>query len=108
VSLAWAKAHADTARRLVAVLDQSIAWFYQDQNRGEAIDILAKLMKSNGDEVAQSYDFLRRIDEFERSNTVSRRLIQNLIDAMRAIGDLKGVTVTPDQLVIPGLTQVVD
>jgi NitT/TauT family transport system substrate-binding protein len=108
VSLAWAGKHADTARRLVGVLDQSIAWFYDDKNRDEAIAILAKVAKSNRDEIVQSYDFLRRIGAFERSDAVSRKSLQNLIDAMRAIGDLQGETVTTDRLVIPGLTRVVD
>ena len=42
VSIAWAKAHPDAAKSLVAVLDKSIAWFYDDRNRDEAIDILVK------------------------------------------------------------------
>jgi ABC-type nitrate/sulfonate/bicarbonate transport system substrate-binding protein len=108
VSLAWAKAHSDTAKRFVAAYDKSVEWFYDEKNRDEAIDMLQKLMKSNRDEIAQSYDYLRRIGYFARSDTVSRKRIENLIAAMRAIGDLQGVTVTPDQLVIPGLTKVVD
>src|SRR6185312_1240925 len=106
VSLAWAKAHPDAARKLVAVLDKSIAWFYDDKNRDEAIDILAKRAKSNRDVLVESYDFIRKIAMFEKSNAVSRAKLQNMIDAMKSIGDLKDVTVTPDQLVIAGLTQI--
>ena len=106
VSIAWAKAHRDAAQRLVAVLDQSIAWFYDDKNRGEAIDILVKVSHANRDEVAESYDFIRRIGMFDKSSGVSRTQLQHLIDAMRAIGDLKDTPVTPDQLVIAGLTRI--
>ncbi|HXQ52235.1 MAG TPA: ABC transporter substrate-binding protein [Stellaceae bacterium] len=108
VSLAWAAKHADAAKNLVAVLDRSIAWFYDDKNRDEAIEILIKVSKANRDEIVQSYDFLHRIGAFERSNTVSRKSLQSLIDAMKGIGDLQGTTVTVDKLVIPGLTRVVD
>lgn len=106
VSLAWARAHPDVARHLVAVLDRSIAWFYDDQNRDEAIDILVKVSHANRDEVAESYDFIRRIGMFDKSSDVSRAQLQHLIDAMRSIGDLKDAPITPGQLVIAGLTQI--
>ena len=108
VTIAWAQKHADTAKRLVAVLDQSIAWFYDDKNREEAIDILAKVSKGSRDDVEQSYELMRRIGGFERNNAVSRSSLQHLIEAMRGIGDLQGSSITADDLVVPGLTRVVD
>jgi len=107
VSLAWAKAHPETVRQLVAVLDRSIAWFYDDKNRDEAIDILARLMKSDRGEVAQAYDLMRRIDGFERSNTVSRAKLEALIAAMKAMGDIEGTT-PPEKLVLAGVTKLGD
>jgi ABC-type nitrate/sulfonate/bicarbonate transport system substrate-binding protein len=106
VSIAWAKAHPDAARHLVAVLDRSIAWFYEDKNRDEAIDILVKVSHANRAEIAESYDFIRRIGMYEKSHGVSRTQLQHLIDAMKSIGDLKDATVTPEQLVIAGLTEL--
>ncbi len=108
VSLAWAKAHPDAARHLVTALDQSIAWFYDDKNRGEAIDILVKASHSDRAEIEESYDFIRKIGMYERSSGVSRTQLQHLIDAMKSIGDLQGTPVTPDQLVIAGLTQITE
>jgi hypothetical protein len=90
------------------VLDQSIAWFYDDKNRAEAIDILIKVSHSDRGEVEQSYDFIRKIGMFEKSSGVSRSKLQHLIDAMKSIGDLQGTPVTPDQLVIAGLTQITE
>jgi NitT/TauT family transport system substrate-binding protein len=106
VSVAWATAHPAAARALVGILDKSIAWFYDDKNRGAAIDILVKASHSNRAEIEQSYDFIRKIGMFERSSGVSRAGLQHLIDAMTAIGDLQGTPVTPDQLVIAGLTRL--
>jgi NitT/TauT family transport system substrate-binding protein len=104
VTVAWADAHRDEAKKLVAVLTQSIAWFYDDKNRDEAIDILLKVAHANPTLVAQSYDFTREINMYERGDGVSRTDLQHLIDAMKSIGDLQGTPVTPDQLVIAGLT----
>jgi NitT/TauT family transport system substrate-binding protein len=108
VSLAWAKAHPDAARALVGILDRSIAWFYDDKNRAEAIDILVKASHADRAEIEESYDFIRKIGMYERSSGVSRTQLQHLIDAMRSIGDLQGTPVTPDQLVIAGLTQITE
>jgi ABC-type nitrate/sulfonate/bicarbonate transport system substrate-binding protein len=108
VSIAWATAHPAAAKALVAILDKSIAWFYDDKNRAQAIDLLVKVSHSDRGEVEQSYDFIRKIGMFERSNLVSRSQLQHLIDAMKSIGDLQGTPVTPDQLVMPGLTQLTE
>jgi ABC-type nitrate/sulfonate/bicarbonate transport system substrate-binding protein len=107
VSLAYAAKHRDAVIGFRTGLDRAIAWFNDGANRTEAIDILAAIMRTDRGEIAQSYDFLRRIDYFATSDTVSRRSLQSLIDAMKALGDIEG-TVTPERLVIPGLTRLSD
>ncbi|MGH7087287.1 MAG: ABC transporter substrate-binding protein [Stellaceae bacterium] len=104
VSIAWADAHRDAAKELVKVLDQSIAWFYDEKNRDKAIDILTKLSHADRNQVAESYDFVHKIGMYEKGEGVSRTNLQHLIDAMKSIGDLKGTPVKPEQLVIAGLT----
>jgi len=107
IGRAWAAKHRDAAEHFRVALDRSIAWFYDDKNRDEAIDILATEMKSGRDEVARSYDYLRKIEYFSRSDAVSRRRLDNLIKAMKDLGDIAG-TVTVEQLVVPGLTSITD
>jgi ABC-type nitrate/sulfonate/bicarbonate transport system substrate-binding protein len=46
VSLAYAGKHRDMLAKLLVVIDKSIAWFNDDSHRDEAINILAKEMKS--------------------------------------------------------------
>jgi NitT/TauT family transport system substrate-binding protein len=104
VTTAWAKAHEDLAKKLVAGLDQSAAFFYGDGNRDAAIDILVNASHADRDQVARTYDLSRQIQMYSKENTISRADLQHLIDGMKSIGDLQGVTVTPDQLVIAGLT----
>jgi len=106
VSLAYAAKHREAVASLLKVIDQSVAWFYDDAHRDEAIDILAKEMKTaKRDEITKSYDYLKRLGYFARDDVVSRSRMQNLIDAMKALGDIAG-TIQVDQLVIPGLTRV--
>ena len=42
VNRAWAMAHLELAKRMLAAFDQGVAWFYDDKNRDEAISILAE------------------------------------------------------------------
>jgi NitT/TauT family transport system substrate-binding protein len=106
VMVPWAKAHEDIAKRLVAVIDQAAAYFYDDSKRSSSIQILIDVSKADPAQVAQSYDLARKIDMYSKESSVSRTDLQHLIDAMKSIGDLEGVAITADQLVIPGLTQL--
>jgi ABC-type nitrate/sulfonate/bicarbonate transport system substrate-binding protein len=107
VSLAYAAKHRDVLGRLLGAIDKSIAWFDNDANRDEAIDILAKEMKSQRDPVARGYDYFRRIDYFARSNEISRARLQAVVNEMKALGDIKG-DIAAEKVVIPGLARLVD
>ncbi len=107
VSLAYAAKHRDTLIKMLAVIDKSVAWFDDPANRTEAVDILVKEMKSAREPVERSYDYLRKIDYFAATNDISRKRMQSLIEAMKALGDIKS-DITPDKIVVPGLTRLVD
>jgi len=107
VSLAYASKHRDTLAKLLAVIDKSIAWFNDGSHRDEAINILAKEMKSKRDPVARSYDYFRKINYFAPGNEVSRARLQNLVNEMKALGDIKG-DIAFERIVMPGLTRLVE
>jgi NitT/TauT family transport system substrate-binding protein len=107
VSLAYAGQHRDTVVKMLAALDKSIAWFDDTSNRAEAVDILVREMKSAREPVERSYDYLRKIKYFAPTQNISRSRVQNLINAMKALGDIKS-DITPDKVVVPGLTHLVD
>jgi len=107
VSLAYAAAHRDTLVKLLAVVDKSVAWFDDPANRSEAVDIMVKEMKSPRAPVERSYDYLRKINYFAPTNAISRARMQNLINAMKSLGDIKS-DITPDKIVVPGLARLVD
>jgi ABC-type nitrate/sulfonate/bicarbonate transport system substrate-binding protein len=106
-SLAYASKHHDTLAKMMTVLDKSVAWFNDTSHREEAIDILVKEMKSQRGPVERSYDYLRKINYFAPNSDISRRRMQNLIDAMKALGDIKS-DITPEKVIIPSLARPVD
>ena len=107
VSQAYARSHHDVLEKLLAALDKSVAWFNDPANRTETVDILVKEMKSPRPPVERSYDFLRKINYFAPDRDVSRSRLQNVINAMKALGDIKGA-ITPDRVVMPGLARLVN
>ncbi len=107
VSLAYAGKHHDTLVALLAAVDKAVAWFNDTANRGEAVDILVQEMKSQREPVERSYDYLRKINYFAPSNAISRKRMDSLIAAMKALGDIKS-DITPDRVVVPGLARLVD
>ena len=59
VSLTYAAKHRDALAKLLGAMDRSAAWFHDLSHRDEAIDILAKEMKSQRDPVARLVITLR-------------------------------------------------
>lgn len=106
LSQSWAEKHPDLARGISDAFDEGLKWLDDPANKAEAIDILVKSGLPQG-EVAQSYDFMHKIDFWAHDNTVSRKTINHLIDAMHAIGDLDQ-TFDVNKLFIPNVTHVVD
>jgi len=107
VSLSYASKHRDTVMKILGVIDRSVAWFNDPSHRDEAVDIMAKEMHSAREPVERSYDYLRKINYFAANAAVSRSRMQNLIGAMKNLGDVK-TDITPDKVAVPGLTHLVD
>ncbi|HEX9463115.1 MAG TPA: ABC transporter substrate-binding protein [Alphaproteobacteria bacterium] len=107
VSRAWAGTHKPVLQRFVAAYGKGVDWFYDDAHREEAISIYGRASNANRNEITESYDFFRKIEFFERSDKISRAGLQNLLDAMKQLGDVdKSLTV--DRLVLPDLTVLTD
>ncbi len=106
VSRAFAEKHPDTLKKFVGALNKSFAWFNDDANRDAAIDLLAAEMKTtNRDDVAKSYDYLRKIGFFDPSDVISKTRLNALMDEMTAIGDTQG-KVPMDKLLLDGVSHV--
>jgi NitT/TauT family transport system substrate-binding protein len=105
VNRAWAMAHLELAKRMLAAFDQSVAWFYDDKNREEAISILESAAKMKHEDVAKTYDLFRKINFFAPSPAISRTLLDNLMKAEMAIG-VRDHIVPADRLIMPELAKL--
>ena len=107
VSKPWASAHMDLAKRLLAALDESAAWFYVPGNRDALIQLGAKNFNIGVDEARQSLDFLRKIEYFAPTSKVSRKGLESLVKVMRESGDVSN-PITAEKLIMPGLTELTE
>ncbi|HEX4192688.1 MAG TPA: ABC transporter substrate-binding protein [Stellaceae bacterium] len=105
VNRAWAAAHPDAAKGFFAAEDEATDWFYDTLNREEAIKILVEASKSNAEDAARSYDFLRSGNYFDKTHKLSRRGVAALVTALHELGD-QDVETSAEDAVIPGLTTV--
>jgi len=107
VSRRWAERHKKVARDIVEIVNESVAWFYDASHHDEAIDILTIASKANRSEVAESYDFLSKIEFFAKSDKIRRTPMNNMMNAMKDMNDIAAV-IPVEKLVIDGVTQIED
>ncbi len=107
VNRAWAEAHREDVRKLIAVYVKGVAWFRDPANRDESIKIMVEASQGRPEDVTQSYDFLRNGDFFAATGAVSKSKLGNLVNAMHDLGDIE-VVPPIERLVIPGLTPVME
>ena len=107
VSQRWARANMAEAKDINIAIDEAVAWFYDEKNRQEAIDILVEASKGDPKEIGESYDFLRSIEFFARTSVIHKKPLENMMQDMVAIKDMsKMIPVT--SLVVPGLNEIAD
>jgi len=87
---AWAKAHKPLLLGFLTAVSKGVDWFYQDANRGEAIEILVKESGLSRQDVEMAYDYYRELKIFDRKGLVEASTVNNLIKAMQQMGDLEG------------------
>ena len=103
----WAAANTDVLKRFLDCYNKGVAWFDDPVNHDAAVKLQMEVSKIGQDDVEKAYAFLRDKNLFEPTGKVSKRKVNNVIDALRALGDLPaGFTV--DRLVLPGVTQISD
>jgi NitT/TauT family transport system substrate-binding protein len=103
----WAMTHQATLERLIAVHNQSMAWFLDPRNREPAIALMVEATRQKAEDVAKAYDFLQGRRFFDAGGKVSRAKMNAMLAALRELGDVSG-DLTVDRLLLPGVTQVTD
>jgi ABC-type nitrate/sulfonate/bicarbonate transport system substrate-binding protein len=107
VNRGWAAANRRTVDKVLAVYHKSTAWFYDEKNHSEAVQMMVELSKMQVDDVEKSYEFLTRGRLFEPTGKVSRAKLRALVEALKELGDVaSGFDI--ERLVLPGVTQLTD
>jgi ABC-type nitrate/sulfonate/bicarbonate transport system substrate-binding protein len=104
VNVAWAKNHKSTLQKILLAENRSIAWFEDDKNRAEAVQILKTASGLTQNDTEKAYDFFRSGDFFERSGKVSKAKLTALAQAMESLGDSPS-EVNVDKVILPGVTK---
>lgn len=84
---AWAKAHKLLLLGFLNAVAKGVDWFYENANRAEEIDILAKQSALSRKDVAAAYDYYRKLRIFDRKGLIEESAVGNLIKAMQDMGD---------------------
>jgi NitT/TauT family transport system substrate-binding protein len=103
----WAMTHRATLDRLMAVHNQSMAWFLDSRNREQAIALMVEATKQKPEDVAKAYDFLQGRKFFDASGNVSRMKMNATLAALRELGDISP-ELNVDRFFLQGVTQVTD
>lgn len=104
VNVAWTKKHKSTLQKILLAENRSIAWFEDDKNRAEAVQILKTASGLTQNDTEKAYDFFRSGDFFERSGKVSKAKLTALAQAMESLGDSPR-QMNVDQVILPGVTE---
>jgi NitT/TauT family transport system substrate-binding protein len=104
---AWVLAHKDAARKFQDAFSEAVAWWYQPQNRDEAIAIMLRNSSQKEPDIVKTYDFFRRISFFNRTDDVSRKHVQSIMDVLVGFGDMPR-RFEVERLVVPEVTRIVD
>jgi NitT/TauT family transport system substrate-binding protein len=107
VNIAWANAHRDTVEKILRVQNRGVAWFEDEKNRAEAVQILKAASRLDQADVEKAYDFFRNSHLFEPTGKVSKVKLTALPKAMESLGDLPGA-LDVDKAILPGVTQVAE
>jgi NitT/TauT family transport system substrate-binding protein len=103
----WAAANPNVAQRFLGVFVKSVAWFYDEKNRDEAVKMMVEVSKLKTDDVDKAYDFLRGRNLFEPTGTVSKTKLAKVVDALRELGDIPA-DFAVERLFLPGVTRLAD
>jgi NitT/TauT family transport system substrate-binding protein len=101
----WAAAHLPVAQHLMQAYAKSLAWWLDDTNRQEAIEILRKAGNLDEQEVAASYAFSHKIPFFETTGKISQAQLGSLMKVLIAMGELQA-PIPLERVALPGVSEI--
>jgi len=107
VNKGWALRHQAVLARILSAHSKSVAWFYDDGNRREAVRLMVAASGLKPEDVEKSYDFFRNNAFFDRSGRISRAKMNALVAALRTLGDVQSPG-NIERFVLPGVAELAD
>jgi NitT/TauT family transport system substrate-binding protein len=109
VNKPWVAAPGNKRRleKFLAGFTKSVAWFYDDKNRDEAIKILAAETRGEPDDIVKTYDFFRKISFFEPTGKISKTKMTEILGVLKAAGDVDQ-SFDMNKLFMPGVTEIIE
>ncbi len=101
----WAAKNQAIMQRILTAHGNSVAWFYDEKNRTEAVKMMAEVSRIKTEDVEKAYDFFAKGTFFERTGTISQTKMNALVTALQQLGDLP-TPFNTEQLVLPGVTKL--
>src|SRR3984893_13075458 len=74
----WARTHKGILSGFLCATASGVDWFYKDENRAGAIDILVKESRSSRQDVEMTYDYYRTLRIFDRGGLMAGGRIGDL------------------------------
>ena len=102
-----ASSQLEGVQSVQVAFNKAVAWFGDERNRDEAINVLVVTGNLKPEEVAKSYEFFRKGGFFEPTGSVSRAKLRAVANVLISLGDLP-MDISIDQLLLPGVTKVTD
>jgi NitT/TauT family transport system substrate-binding protein len=103
----WVLSHQDVVARFFAAYREGVTWFYDPKNRAEAIQIALRHTKQTESDLNKTYDFFHRIEFFNRSDAVSKKHLENIMDVLIGFRDIEK-RIPIERLIAPEVTKVMD
>jgi ABC-type nitrate/sulfonate/bicarbonate transport system substrate-binding protein len=97
----WAAGNETTIKKVLAVYDRSVAWFYDPANREKAVNIMVSVSKGNKEDVEKTYDFMQKGRFYVETSAISQSKLNNVVKVLVELGDLEK-SVPVEKLVLPG------
>jgi ABC-type nitrate/sulfonate/bicarbonate transport system substrate-binding protein len=107
VNKAWAARDANLVKRVLAAQSKSTDYFYDPQNRAEAVRILVAVSGQKPEDVEKSYDFFTKNNFFDRTGKISRLKMNALIDTLVGLGDVQ-TRGNIERFLLPGVAELSD
>jgi len=92
----WAAQHSDVVSRYMKAQAEASQWLNDPANKQEAVDILAKVTKSQPSSAAEAYTaFINEANAFPNDACVQEKGLQTLIDVLKAQGQIEKIQSMP-------------